>query len=824
MEISVKSGFNKVICYLAIFLAASVLTFLSMALDDETANSLVMTDATLPVIMVQNDDEIQYNPMHGYTGEVKQELLNLYLTPLDDDKLLDIVINTYGQDITAISYKIREAQTLSLIEKTDVEQWQNEDNGSRIFAQLRIKNLLDSDTPYILEITLTTPKYESVKYYTKIICGTSYDISDKLDFILDFNEATFDSERRSEFGRKLETKSQSDESNYGKVNINNSKALVGWDTLSPFAESSVVPVVYDLYSDIAVMGLEYTIGAQNSHGAYDTYTVSEYYRVRETKSNMYLLSFDRETTQIFDVDNDLLSNGRINLGVNPYADVDTITSANENFACYVANGIVWCFDSAQNMFTKVFSFEAQDSDNIRERYKQHNIKLISVDNDGNCNFMVSGYMNRGAHEGQLGISLYNYNYKEDHVTEMLFIPSDEPYEVLAENVGEIAYVNNNNIFYLMADDCLYSIDLISKEIMTEISGLAEGNYKVSDSGTIIAYTTNSKVYDADEIRIFNMEKINDYYIKAGDGDKLRPLGFIESDFIYGLAHNDDIFIESDESITFAMYAVKIINQEYSIIKEYQQENVYMSDVVVDKLRVNLYRVNKNEDGSYTAISADQLINHNENSEKQGAVVSTITTEAKKKEVVLKFAKAGAANISTVIRTVGEIEYTAKNTIELPKQIEGTDRYYIYKSGRFCGSKKDFAEAVELAGSEMSIITDADNVVVWKKYKSSSASIKGVAVPENVSYESIKTAIKGYSGSLSDRQVRADGVSVTDMLVFISEGNPVMAKTAGGYALITGYDTKTITYIDCVSKASNKVSYSEAESIFAAGGNLFISCY
>ena len=40
-----------------------------------------------------------------------------------------------------------------------------------------------------------------------------------------------------------------------------------------------------------------------------------------------------------------------------------------------------------------------------------------------------------------------------------------------------------------------------------------------------------------------------YELKADEADTLRPLGYIDSDFIYGMAHKEDIVSDADGSRT-----------------------------------------------------------------------------------------------------------------------------------------------------------------------------------------------------------------------------------------------------------------------------------
>ena len=72
----------------------------------------------------------------------------------------------------------------------------------------------------------------------------------------------------------------------------------------------------------------------------------------------------------------------------------------------------------------------------------------------------------------------------------------------------------------------------------------------------------------------------------------------------------------------------------------------MSNAIVDKLRVNLYRVVKNADGSFSETTMDQLINREENSTSDGLVIDTISTTNRKTEVILVIKKA-ISNVNNI---------------------------------------------------------------------------------------------------------------------------------------------------------------------------------
>ena len=55
--------------------------------------------------------------------------------------------------------------------------------------------------------------------------------------------------------------------------------------------------------------------------------------------------------------------------------------------------------------------------------QKHGIQVMDMDDDGNISFIVYGYMNRGEHEGENGISVYRFS-ADDRAIEELAIYSD----------------------------------------------------------------------------------------------------------------------------------------------------------------------------------------------------------------------------------------------------------------------------------------------------------------------------------------------------------------------------------------------------------------
>ena len=815
---------GKYIFFGLIFLFTAVVTFISTGYKADNIRSMAMTEATLPVVMASTPDGTLYNAMHGYTNDIDESLLKTGTCYLDNDKQLDIVIDTYGESVSGISYKIRTENDLSLIEDTKVSDFELAEG--RINAKLKVKNLITDNVPYIMEISLITANHEQASYYTRIVSAKDTGIQEKLDFVLDFNECTFDDSRLDDILRYLESDSSADNSNYGKVTIKNSQYQVGWGDLNPVVDSNIIPTVYEIDGEVALIAIDYTMGAKNSNDEYDTYSVHEFYRIRHASTRMYLLNFDRETTQHFDGVNDLTGKGNINLGISPDTNVTYRASLDNKYIAFVNQGTLWMFDVEKSVYSQVFTFKAEDSDNIRENYQDFGMEILDVDNQGNVEFMVYGHMNRGTHEGEVGISILRYDSKEASSEELIYIPVNVPYDILSENVGELAYISDANVLYILIDDVLYSIDLNSKEVMTEITGLVKDSYKVSSNGRSIAYSSDGGLYNTKTIRVFNVEKGDDYYITGSEGEYLKPLGFIGEDFIYGTARVSDIVTDEVGFITFPMYKLYIIDKDYNTIKTYENEGVYVVGTQVDGMRINLSRVIKNGNGNYVAASIDQLISRDENTEKEGPMVDVNTTTAKKREIFLSLPVPSKAKNATVSR-LENVVYKDNATFELSKDVQGESLYYVDGLGVHQGASTNIYDAIAMASDTLGSVTDSNNVQVWKKFKPSSAYIKGISQSryslEN-SLDNARSIVNDYIGEQEVKWLDVKGISLENVLPFVGISRPVIAETSGGYVVIIGYDSDKVTYFDVSAGKEVTADIENAKKMFTQSGNVYITYY
>ena len=110
-----------------------------------------MAEANLPTIMLSAFG-MDVNELHGYVSKMNPCYMRDTVVPLDDSLILPLSINTYGHDISSITYEIRSVDTERKIADTAVEDYLTV--GHKIDCELQIENLIDKNDDFLLIITL----------------------------------------------------------------------------------------------------------------------------------------------------------------------------------------------------------------------------------------------------------------------------------------------------------------------------------------------------------------------------------------------------------------------------------------------------------------------------------------------------------------------------------------------------------------------------------------------------------------------------------------------------------------------------------------------
>ena len=797
-----------------IFIGVIALYFISIY-DEESDTETVMQSATLPIInMVYSD--ININTLQGYTTYMDGKYMRDSITPIEDDRTLAITIRKYGNVIATMSYEIRTLDTERLIDKQDISKFVS--SGDEVLASIDVSSIVEKDKEYLLIIKLVSEKHGDIYYYTRIKEQSESAVKSHLDFVSAMSESSLDEKTAKDFLPYLEPSGGADNTNLANVNIKSSFANYTWGGLKVKRVTEPVVTIKEILGDVGCYELQYKVKAENEYGTKQYYNVTEYYRIRQGVSVMYLFVYERRMEQIFEGTKQNVSSKRINLGLDSDLNVEHSFSPTGNFVSFVKERNLWMMDMRKNEIINIFSFESGSDNDVRDVFDENDIDIVSTDGDGNVLFMVYGYMNKGSHEGKVGIALYKYERKTNLVTELAFVPSTKPYFVLKEAMDTFAYIKDNSLLYMMLGDSIYTVTFDSNEYVQLVSDLKKGNYIISDDKNIIAWHENTTVNGADSIRVINVKTGDDYTIKAGEGEYIKTVGFIEHDLIYGTAKQGDLYENPSGDTVFPMYKLNVMLESKENIESYQKENIYVTDVSIEGNMLKLERVSRNEAGELVTIDNDRFINKNV-SANPIISLSVIATELKKKELILDFAYTVTADAELTRTYPDDIVFIQGNSFEMIKDTEEDKNFYVYGDGELKLVTEKIFEAVNSAYDNYGIVVGGDGNYIWARV--SKVNNVGIDMKYMVGqgYDSYEHTAQIWQGSIFD----VSNVYYDTLFYYVTNRMPVFTMVDGhGLVCIDGYSgysgmVNTVYMTDLATGEEFEMGYYELEKIYNNNG-------
>ena len=837
-----QKGTIKAIVLPVIFvLAVIIFSFMTNQTNEDLTTE--MSEATLPVLTLY-DGETPINELYGYTVKMDAAYMRDTITPIPEDYLLPVMIQTYHTAVDSISYEIRSLDAERLIADSDVTSYT--ENKGIISMQLKIQNLLETGEEYLLVIKLESGD-NVVYYYTRIMQSPDCYVSECVEFVKDFNDTTFNSETVGTLSTYLE-KTTGDNTTLQYVTLNNSLNQIGWADFNGTRLTTPVPSIKEITPTYNVIVLDYVVTRVDENGQSEYYNVEEYYRVRYTSTRMYLLNFERTVEEIFRGENDSFSENNIMLGIRS-GEVEYQANEAGNTVAFVQEGELWSYNEMENTLAKVFSFRGYEGIDDRENYGEHDIKIVSIDEAGSIDYIVYGYMNRGIHEGQVGIAVYHYDSLANTNEEQVFIPSSQSYEVMKSELGQLMYVTEGSVFYIMVDGTVYGIDLNTLETRALVEGLSDETVAISDSNRFLAWIDTSEGKESDTLHVidFTTEKVTD--ITEGTGKYLKPLGFMQEDFVYGIANADDVVVDAAGNTLFPMYQVKIIDtgsKDHEVLKTYEKAGYYVQGITISGYTIYLNRI-QNNGTAYVDADQDMIMNREGDSLKQ-VDITTFSTDEKETQVQIVMAEP-VSEKKTKILTPKETILEEKREVSLEKE-QTTDRYYVYVKGDVILTTDSVSEAIISANDKMGVVIGDNQKYVWKRSrKTASAAFSDIKVGEedstggsivqcvnamlekegiNISVSALveqgETPKQILVNTLKDATVLdLTGCTVDEILYYVSNGYPVFAMTGTFDAvLVIGYDANNVVLYNPLTGTSYKQAITDADTMFENAGNVFFT--
>mgnify|MGYP001851818309 FL=1 len=816
---------------IAVFIAALVIS--SLVINSGTEDEIVdMGAPTLPRISFTVDGT-EVNPLFGYVQDMDITAMRDTITPLGADGSLTMNIEDDGNDISDIRYEVYslDGEDMYADGKADVP-----DEGEQV--SLSIGNILSDEVREAVLKVILTADDETVSYYTRIAAPSDLTTGKCLEYAMDFHDKAINKEGTEDLESHLEPGDESDNTTYQTVNIHSDVTHVQWGDLSPEIVGDVEWSIKESNTVYTSILAKYQVSCQDENGDTALYNVKEFFRVRFLVDTIYLLDYNRDMEQIFQGTASEFDDNGILFGITSQDDVQYETNSDETIVAFVQERNLWLYNGEEDELTEVFSFSDQEGRDMRSKNDQHAVRIISMDDDGNLAFAVYGYMNRGYHEGEVGVGIYYFSVDTNAIEEKAFIPSTKSYAIAADELGKMVYYNHDqSMLYVLADGTLYQIDLDNDKQTTLAKGLTEEQYAVSDDGHLMAYQTTGGTEDGKEdtkknnadggagtagsaICVMNLKSGDTYTIDAGEGETVRPLGFINGDFVFGKARL------SDEGTTVAgeevspMYEIEIRNSDNKTEAQYsfEDQNIYTTDILIEENLLTLNRVVK-EGKTYNSTSQEYITNNQER-EESSVTLEKYSTDVKETQLRLTFAD-GIGNTEPELIKPGQIASKEPLTVTLSGGDSG-EKFYVYGMGELVAIYDKAGYAIQRANELSGVVISSNQEYVWERGNRDLVYSTDAAAFSKESGETSLAACERYMERYEAHQVDLTGCTLDQVLYVINRGCPVIALVDSNHAvLLTGYTMTDITYIDPDDGKSHTAGISALEKQTESSGNVFI---
>ena len=526
--------------------------------------------------------------------------------------------------------------------------------------------------------------------------------------------------------------------------------------------------------------------------------------------------------QIFDATQKVLNEKGIILGIAP-ANLSYKVNKDGTIVSFVEANELWNYNKDSDEISLVFGFADAENTDVRNMVSDHKIKLLKVDAKGNTTFLVSGYMDRGEHEGEVGVAVYYYDIEKNSVEEKVFISTNKSYAQAESELGEMSYYDaKTDMLYTMVDGTLYQYSVEDAEKKALVKGLDAQQYVVSEDGSLIAYQANGDLETATKVTILNVETGKKQKVTCGKGECIRPLGFVRSDFVYGVAKTEDIGNTVSGEATVPMYKLEIRNQKGKVIKKYQTDGIYILSASFDEDMITLERASKDGD-TYTATAPDYITN-NEQKTKSNIALETYATDLKQTQVRLTY-NDGVADKEPKVLKPKQILFERPQTITFSDK-DAPEKYYVYGHGDIQGVYTKAGDAIKKANDYNGVVVDSSQNYVWER---GNRNLQYSITDKDDVLNTIKDRLKNQEKPIdilkdvnNGEAYDLTGCTTEEILYIINQDRPVIAMLDSQNAVIlVGYSDTNVVYEDLNDSTRHSVKYEEMDQMTSGSGNTYI---
>ena len=784
--------------------------------NETTDDRSDMNNPTMPEVMVDFNG-ILANRMYGYRQPMEADFVRDSVTPLDTTRKLTIAVNPYEEKVKSLSYEVRTSDGVKIVENRKIKNLDSSGSDGYLRAQIEISSGLLMNQEYSLQITVDTSNGEAY-YYTRVVSRSSTNIEDYVKFASSFAQMCMDKTSADGLAAYLESE-ESSSTNFTSVSIKSPLSVISWGNLSPQISKKGIPVIKEINETTASISLEYEIKAANESGGAEYYNVTDFYRLRYTDARIMLLDFQRSAAQVFDPRQSVITDDGLLLGVRN-KNVTMLSNEEGSVTAFTQEGALWTYAPDTGKFVDVFDFRRSANGDFRDSRVEHDIKLLSITADGDLDFMVYGYMNRGTYEGYCGVGIYHYDHDQNFVEERVFIPCAESFEFLKSDLGTLSYVNKDNQLFLLLAGNLYQINIDENSYEVLADNIDPEQFAVSATNAHAAW----RIKDGDQagqIEIIDFDTLKTRNNAPDAGQSLKVLGFMNEDLIYGNVLDGDSLTDENGHTADGITSIKIEGFDGTVKKEYHQDGYYITDVTVGSTLMQ-FNLSQKAGSTYKVKSKDNIMN---NQAAAANVVSADQTSSTRQGVLVKLVFDNKPETDEPLILNAKMKNTEEKTVALDvdkNQIGNV--YYVYAKGGLNSTWTDPAEAVLCADSLTGVVLNRAQQYVWERGNmKTQLTLNTEDVPEIIRSGSWDKDVLqkglGDAGTVID----LTGCSLENVLYEISAQRAVIAKTdADSSVVIVGYDQYNTWLLDPATGEVSPYGMNDSTELFQKAGNVFIS--
>lgn len=775
----------RIIVLSGIFFAALLFYFMHAyrSMDRNSRVYANMGESKLPyVYMLMGEKKI--NPLHGYYQEMSGSVVRDSIAILPEDRKLLLFANLKKNSIEAAFYDIRSLDGSELIEKDSKAELEKTSEGVKI--TLPIQNLIQEGKEYQLRLRLDMGE-NSVYYYTRILLGKEKMAEEMLNLGESFTRKTFSKSEAKSLSTYLESEDTMDNSDLSHVNLHSSFQQITWGESGMSLDGDIEVSLKELSGIMGLIQLRYATKADDKEGNTRRFYNEDNFVMRYDSQRIYLMDFDRRTTEIFDTQNFRFQDKSLLLGVDSAEQMQSQCSGNKEYYAFSKGNALYRLNS-EGVLTRIFTYLTEENNRFRGDFLSHGIRLMDVKDNGDVDFLVYGYISRGRHEGYTGIVFYTYDNSDNTVVENFFLPLQENKEELEESLHSLAYYAGNKMFYLYYGGTVYGIDTNSFEVLTLASALKEGELSSSEDGQYLAYDEKNGESELSSTVVFKNLKLDRTRNISEENKLFSVIGFIENDLIIGV-QDKALGTEWNPQGEIPVEEIRIIGPDQNEKLSYKKENLYFSNFSISGNQLSFDEYSHNENG-YSYAGKDSILS-NKVEEERTLKPELNNSEGMGKNYLLPYPGKKIKKITVQnpekfsIEKAGSIELNQEKTPE-------AGRFFAYSLGHYRGNYANMERAIGAVNENFGYILDGKQSFLWNRTDRPGVIIGKTRENEITDFVAEIPELRNSLDFKNGKILNLYGVSLNSALYYTAKGYPLMIRIEGNWELITGYNGSQIT--------------------------------